>query len=67
LRDAAHVGVTAGASAPEHLVQDVLAWLRAHGASVRETEIVREDVQFALPAEILAARRAAASVPRGGA
>jgi 4-hydroxy-3-methylbut-2-enyl diphosphate reductase len=66
LRDAAHVGVTAGASAPEHLVQEVLAWLRAHGASVRETEIVREDVQFALPAEILAARRAAA-VPRGGA
>ena len=61
LEGARQVGVTAGASAPEHLVQEVLAWLRARGATVRETEIVREDVQFALPPEILAARRAAAA------
>ena len=53
-----HVGVTAGASAPEHLVQEVLAWLRERGAEVVESEIIREDVEFALPAEILAARRA---------
>ena len=59
LEGARHVGVTAGASAPEHLVQEVLVWLRARGAVVRETEIVREDVQFALPPEIVAARRAA--------
>src|SRR6185503_1892719 len=53
------IGVTAGASAPEHIVQDVLAWLRARGASVEESDLIREDVEFALPPEILAARRAA--------
>jgi 4-hydroxy-3-methylbut-2-enyl diphosphate reductase len=53
------VGVTAGASAPEHLVQDVLAWLRERGATVEESELIHEDVEFALPPEILAARRAA--------
>jgi 4-hydroxy-3-methylbut-2-enyl diphosphate reductase len=51
------VGVTAGASAPEHLVQDVLVWLRQLGAEIEESEIIHEDVHFALPAEILAARR----------
>jgi 4-hydroxy-3-methylbut-2-enyl diphosphate reductase len=53
------VGVTAGASAPEHLVQELLDWLRERGAVVDETEIIHEDVQFALPPEITAARRAA--------
>ena len=52
-----HVGITAGASAPEHLVQEVLAWLRARGAQVHETEVIREDVEFALPPEIVAARQ----------
>ena len=51
------VGVTAGASAPEHLVQELLDWLRDQGAVVEETELIREDVQFALPPEIVAARR----------
>ena len=51
-----HVGVTAGACAPEHLVQDVLAWLRVRGAQVSETEVIHEDVEFALPPEIVAAR-----------
>jgi 4-hydroxy-3-methylbut-2-enyl diphosphate reductase len=53
------VGVTAGASAPEHLVQDVIAWLHQRGATIEESDLIREDVQFALPPEILAARRAA--------
>lgn len=48
------VGVTAGASAPEHLVQDVLAWLREHGAnSVEEVESVVERMKFTLPPELL--------------
>jgi len=55
------VGVTAGASAPEHLVQEVLAWLQERGATVEENELIREDVEFALPPEILAARKAAAA------
>jgi len=57
LEGAGVVGVTAGASAPEHLVQEVLAWLRARGAEVAESEIIREDVHFALPPELAAARR----------
>jgi 4-hydroxy-3-methylbut-2-en-1-yl diphosphate reductase len=44
------VGVTAGASAPEVLVQAVIERLKALGAiSVREIEGVQEHVQFPLP------------------
>jgi 4-hydroxy-3-methylbut-2-enyl diphosphate reductase len=44
------VGVTAGASAPEHLVQQVIARLRELGArSVRNLEGAVEHVQFPLP------------------
>ena len=47
------VGVTSGASAPEHLVQEVVAALRRLGADqVEEWELVREDVSFGLPAEL---------------
>ncbi len=49
------VGVTAGASAPEHLVTRVLQFLQAEGfEDLEETEIVPEDVRFALPAELVA-------------
>jgi 4-hydroxy-3-methylbut-2-enyl diphosphate reductase len=45
-----HVGVTAGASAPEILVGEVLARLKALGAqSVRELEGANEHVVFPLP------------------
>jgi len=53
------VGVTSGASAPEHLVQEVIACLKRLGATqVEEWELVREDVNFGLPLELtqLAAR-----------
>jgi 4-hydroxy-3-methylbut-2-enyl diphosphate reductase len=44
------VGVTAGASAPEYLVEELTGWLRKHGAvSVREMEGEDESVQFQLP------------------
>ena len=53
-RDVRCVGVTSGASAPEHLVQDVVAALKRLGASqVEELELVREDVSFGLPAELV--------------
>ena len=46
------VGVTSGASAPEHLVQEVVERLKSLGATqVEEWELVREDVSFGLPAE----------------
>ncbi len=54
LLDADVVGVTAGASAPEALVQDVIAALVRHGA--REVGVlpgIEEHVEFRLPAELL--------------
>lgn len=45
-----HVGVTAGASTPEYLVQKVCAKLREYGAaSVRELPGLAETVRFRLP------------------
>lgn len=47
------VGITAGASAPEHLVQETVEFFRRNGASqVEEWDGIREDVVFALPPEI---------------
>jgi len=47
------VGVTAGASAPETLVQGVIAALRERGAEhVNELEGIAENVEFALPKEL---------------
>ena len=54
LDDARCIGVTAGASAPEEVVQELVASLaRDHGANVREIEVVPEDVSFPLPVQIL--------------
>jgi 4-hydroxy-3-methylbut-2-enyl diphosphate reductase len=48
--DKRRVGLTAGASAPDILVQDVIARLRALGAvSVRKMQGVEETIQFPLP------------------
>jgi len=50
-----NVGLTAGASAPDYLVEDVVKYLKARGASVEELEVIKEDVSFALPRELLSA------------
>ncbi len=56
LDGARRVAVTAGASAPEDLVEDLIAYLRRHGFHrVEEVELVEEDVRFALPPELAAA------------
>ena len=48
-----NVGVTAGASAPEHLVRELIEFLRGHGfRQMEEIELVDEDVRFSLPAEL---------------
>jgi len=48
-----NVGVTAGASAPEHLVQDLVEFLRERDfQQLEEIELVDEDVRFSLPAEL---------------
>jgi len=61
------VSVTAGASAPENLVQDLIACLREKGfGHVEEVDIIEEDVRFSLPAEVqvpVARLTGAASAP----
>ena len=53
LEGARTVGITAGASAPEHLVQEAIDFFRRSGVSqVEEWDGIREDVVFALPPEI---------------
>jgi len=48
-----NVGVTAGASAPEYLVEDIVAALRENGyGQLEEVEMVDEDVRFSLPSEL---------------
>jgi 4-hydroxy-3-methylbut-2-enyl diphosphate reductase len=48
-----NIGVTAGASAPEHLVQELIAFLHGHGFHrMEEIELVEEDVRFSLPSEL---------------
>ena len=47
------VGITSGASAPEELVEKLVAFFRECGASdVSELRTVDEDVRFMLPGEI---------------
>jgi 4-hydroxy-3-methylbut-2-enyl diphosphate reductase len=54
LNDVSTVSVTAGASAPEHLVQQVIEHLEEVGfGSADEVEVIEEDVRFALPAELM--------------
>ena len=53
LTGAQRIGITAGASAPEVLVQDVIARLKELGAiSVRKMRGIEENVSFPLPREL---------------
>jgi 4-hydroxy-3-methylbut-2-enyl diphosphate reductase len=55
------VGVSSGASAPEELVDNLVAYFRARGTTdVSEFEVLREDVRFMLPKQIRQAMTAAA-------
>ncbi|MBM3775795.1 MAG: 4-hydroxy-3-methylbut-2-enyl diphosphate reductase [Acidobacteria bacterium] len=54
LAGVSRIAVTAGASAPEHLVQDLIAYLGGQGfPEAEEVEIIEEDVRFSLPAELI--------------
>ncbi len=47
------VGLTSGASAPEALVSEVVAWFRTLGTEkVEAVQVVEEDVHFAMPAAL---------------
>jgi 4-hydroxy-3-methylbut-2-enyl diphosphate reductase len=53
LESANHIGVTAGASAPESLVEDVIRELLRRGAqNVSEVDGAAESMEFALPKEL---------------
>jgi 4-hydroxy-3-methylbut-2-enyl diphosphate reductase len=54
------VGISSGASAPEELVEQLVAFFRSRGVEdVSEFDVVREDVRFMLPKPIRQARPAA--------
>jgi 4-hydroxy-3-methylbut-2-enyl diphosphate reductase len=56
------IGVTAGASAPESLVQEVVSAIDGLGGiTLRELTVAREDMHFNLPSQV----RAQPSVPHG--
>jgi 4-hydroxy-3-methylbut-2-enyl diphosphate reductase len=55
LENVNRIALTAGASAPEVLVQRVVQRLAFHGFNdVQEVEVIEEDVKFALPPELAA-------------
>ena len=48
------LGITAGASAPEVLVEEVVAYLKTYGtAEVEDLTVIEEDVEFLLPKELI--------------
>jgi 4-hydroxy-3-methylbut-2-en-1-yl diphosphate reductase len=54
IKNAKAVGISAGASAPEVLVTEVVDYLKGHGADeVEELMVVEEDVEFSLPKELV--------------
>jgi 4-hydroxy-3-methylbut-2-enyl diphosphate reductase len=61
------VGVTSGASVPEILVQDVLAWLAERGySSVEEIQAAQKSARFALPHELRRGPRPGTATSNGG-
>ena len=62
LGEAATIGLTAGASAPEILVEQVSQRLSSFGyTNHRDLDLIREDVRFTLPPELAARKRPEAS------
>ena len=56
-------GLSAGASAPEVLVTEVVAYLKRLGSfeEVEELTVIEEDVEFLLPKELVTVNRASIS------
>lgn len=54
LKDVNAIGITAGASAPEVLVEEVVAYMKTYGmADVEDLTVIEEDVEFLLPKELI--------------
>ncbi len=65
LADVECLGITAGASAPEYLVAELVQFFRDQGvAEVEEVEAVTEEVSFALPPELIRDRELKQATPQ---
>ena len=63
LKDVKAIGITAGASAPEVLVEEVVTYLKTYGAGeVEDLTVIEEDVEFLLPKELITIDPASKSV-----
>ena len=63
LENVKSVAITAGASAPEHLVEQLIDFLRKNGfGTLEEIEIKEEDVRFSLPPELTQIQMSATSL-----
>ncbi|MEX0742690.1 MAG: 4-hydroxy-3-methylbut-2-enyl diphosphate reductase, partial [Phycisphaeraceae bacterium] len=61
LKDVDTLLLTAGASAPEHLVHDIMDWLHVHhGATTDERIVTEEDMHFELPRSLRVLKQASA-------
>jgi 4-hydroxy-3-methylbut-2-en-1-yl diphosphate reductase len=47
-----NIGISAGASAPEHVVQEMADYFRSGGAAVENLNVISEHMQFTLPYEL---------------
>lgn len=47
-----NVGITAGASAPEHVVQEAASYFKDMGARVEEIDVIKENMKFTMPYEL---------------
>lgn len=52
LESARRVGITSGASVPEHLVEATVNFFKQQGAEIEQLGFIEENIHFALPAEI---------------
>jgi 4-hydroxy-3-methylbut-2-en-1-yl diphosphate reductase len=63
LKKAKAIGITAGASAPEVLVEEVVSYIKTYGtAEVEDLTVIEEDVEFLLPKELITIESANRSV-----
>jgi 4-hydroxy-3-methylbut-2-enyl diphosphate reductase len=56
LADVEIVGISAGASAPEHVVQEVAQYFAGQGASIEDFSVKDEDMHFSEPLELMRLR-----------
>jgi 4-hydroxy-3-methylbut-2-en-1-yl diphosphate reductase len=63
VKNAKAIGITAGASAPEVLVEEVVTYLKTYGSGeVEDLTVIEEDVEFLLPKELITIDPASKSV-----